>query len=181
MTQTHIRLSAFMLTGAMDQHALVPGIVEAAYRAHHGGSNWRKGLRTGGRKASRLRSDDRADDASVLQSEASITRAALFIAQRVKNKTEALKSLQLNCEANLSKQRNAPIQPCSLLGEQVLLPCSYQSINFDGAVVETVMRAHTIIRQCLGLSLCVPALLYMMFDGSYVAKCLDIAPPWNNV
>ena len=39
------------------------------------------------------------------------------------------------------------------------------------------MRARTIIRQCLGLSLCAPAPLYMMFDGSYVPKWLGIAPP----
>ena len=56
------------------------------------------------------------------------------------------------------------------------MPLPDQSINFRGKTAENFERASDIIRTCLGSKSGDPVPLYMMFDGTYVAKCLDVVP-----
>ena len=56
------------------------------------------------------------------------------------------------------------------------MPCPYQAINFDGAVEENVRRALNIIGKAIKHPTSQPIPTWMLFDGTYIAQCFDLAP-----
>ena len=61
-------------------------------------------------------------------------------------------------------------------GKALLFPRPYQAINFPGATIEKVKRAMHIIREVNGYQPDDILPMYMVHDGTYIARCVDIAP-----
>ena len=168
-----VKLAAMVLSGELDAHEILPGLLEAHYRRKEIGNFWRRGLTGGGYR--------REDDLECLEAEERIMRASLYFAQKLKGRVQrqVLKSLNLVDKKVIAAERARQHHSLTVFNEELLLPRPFQSINFKGSTATNARRAHDIVRTCLALDLYTPAPLYSMFDATYVARNLDLGPAFT--
>ena len=159
ITMHNVNLAAFLIAGQVDEHDLIPGLLSAHYLARRG-NYWRRG--SGSKQTN-------------AQTNLAITRAAVYLSSRLRNKTRTLQALKLfytNTDVLVDE-----LAPVPFRGAMLYLPRPFQAINFEDSQVENFKLADRIIRRCHGVSDDALCPEYMIFDGTYCTRALDVGPP----
>ena len=166
VSRTNLKLSAFVFAGCVDEHEVIPGLLSASYMARES-TYWRKGLTSQFRKES-------SEEAAVAVR--NIARASIYLSSRLKNRESTLRALQLFHQTGRKDLTQEKLKPVEAFGRELHLPRPFQAINFAGAEIENYKRADVILKVCLRLSLDAPLWVYAEFDGTYLARALDMSP-----
>jgi len=168
VSETNVRLAAFVAAGKADQHTILPGLLFGAYRHDKGLTNL-----LGANNHNNLAAEK-------------ILEASVYFANRLRCKPDELKELNLSVSSHvLNRSAGAYLQLLATDTEfgTIELPRPYNAICFPGAIQENVKRSVRIIdlqphvkaEVAVVVKPAGPTPLYMIMDATYLARCHDIS------